>query len=291
MSHQLNLPKTITPAAVRELLFFFIRNTDHKYGFLRNMTDGGVQAWAVVNGYPWQETIDELTADFFRAIPEFENLVSETNYFIDATSGVSGVATMRVDGVDVQTVQVVKDSTVTLRLPYLSHWLSACKARDSAIATGDIDEVLTMVTKAFSTLESFLLMRAHVFNSKNPAGQQLTDPDGQGRFVSTEDKLKKWMPVMAPHYKIDFGKSRGWTSTLRLKKLRDDVAVHAKVGQDLGTASQVASAVNDFRDLAALLFCLELAFPPGFVDAKIIRAMQHPIVSAKPQKLLEITRD
>lgn len=272
------MPKTLELAAARETLFYFVRHGAHEYDFLRNMTDGGVEAWFKVNGFPWDETIAEISADFFRPIPEFENLVSETNYAVEATSGISGTATMRVDGVEVQTIAIEPSSTVALRLEYLSQWISACNSRDKAIGTGDIDEVLTMATKAFSSVDAFLLMRAKVFNARNPTAQQLTDPDSKGRFVTTQDKIKKWLPVMANGLKIDLSKSPVWTATLRLKKLRDDVAVHAKVGISLSSADQVANAVNDFREMAKLMFTLEAAF--GRVDRNIIRAMLHPIVSA-----------
>lgn len=213
MPKPLSVTKSIGPTAARELLFFFIRNAENGHDFLRNMTDGDVEAWAKLNGYPWQETIDELANDFFRIVPEFENIASSASSIIETTGGASAEVTFSVDGVPVETHKA-----------------------------------------------------------------ELLDPDSRGRFVSTEAKLKKWMPILAPHFSIDLGKSRGWTTTLRLKKLRDDVAIHPKVGQEISSPAQIASAVNDFREVAALLFVLVKAFPPGYVDSPIIRAMLYPEV-------------
>lgn len=233
MPKPLSVTKSIGPTAARELLFFFIRNAENGHDFLRNMTDGDVEAWAKLNGYPWQETIDELANDFFRIVPEFENIASSASSIIETTGGASAEVTFSVDGVPVQTHKAELGSTTVLRLSYLANWVAACKARDAAIESGDVDEVLTMITKAFASIEAFLAMRAHVFNAKNAESEKLLDPDSRGRFVSTEAKLKKWMPILAPHFSIDLGKSKGWTTTLRLKKLRDDVAIHPKVGKKL----------------------------------------------------------
>lgn len=90
---------------------------------------------------------------------------------------------------------------------------------------------------------------------------------------------------MAPSFAIDFSQSPSWLKVRKLKELRDDFAVHPKVGRALNSIHQIAAAVNDFRCIGGLLFMMVRQFHA--VDRSIIRAMQFPevvVVTNKPSQ-------
>jgi hypothetical protein len=172
--------------------------------------------------------------------------------------------------------KVSVEEHVMPRMDYVAQFSAACRARDKAIKNRDVDEFFTMLTKSFASIESFLALRAHVYNEGKPEQDELMD-GGNARFVSTQDKIKIWLPVMSGR-SIDLVKSPAWGKFLRLQKLRNDAAIHPKIGSGPMRLNELATGINDFREaIAGMLFVMHQFFGRP-VSSVIIRAMRYPEV-------------
>lgn len=271
----------------RKLLFFFIRHASTPGIFGLDVyrvpigsevfpDDSFIEATLRDRGFPWDQTIEDLQTNAHTAIPWFENLIGgQSHVFVPGSESAHAnqvTVSNMVNGIIVDEYTVTKHAEVGISFILLFE--AACKARDRCIESGDVEEALTMVAKYFSALEALLNVMAHVWNEKNPELPPLAD--GPKRFVSTVEKIKKWVP-QATGLSIDTVNSAAWAVFLEMKDIRDNSATHPKIGARPRTHEEAADILNRFRELAGLFLVIESAFT-GQVSAAVIRANCYPTI-------------
>lgn len=257
-----------------ELLFYFIRWGEHQRHDLRQLPDGIVESILRAEGYPWDRTISDLQESPHRAIAFFENLASGGTWEFTGPPGSVVKHEWVVDGVSLGQTQIEEHGLI--RMDYKAQFAAACRARDAAIEKADVDEFFTMLARGFASIESFLIFRAHVYNDGKADEDKLIDGDG-GRFISTEEKFRQWIPKMTGGT-LTFGKDSPWT---KLKGIRNNAAIHPKIGTVPDRLDELASGINAFRDaIGSTMFALHQLFGRE-VQSMIIRAMRYPTVRVR----------
>lgn len=270
---KLQVSSKINRNKAKQLLFDFIHWGDHHHNVLRPLENSYLESVLRHNNYQVDAVIDDLMNNPHKTIPLFENLYSGAYMVVEASGkGVLTVDTL-VNGVSTLNVQV--NTQQSFRNAYIADFSSAVRARDAAITGCNFDEFLTMLTKGLSSIEAFMNLFAFVHNAKSSV-----DPISIERDISIEDKLKKWVPILAPDSSAPFEQSPLWSKFIELKRIRNDYAIHPKVGNLVPNNEQLAKYINYFRDsFALILFNLHvyLKIP---APSSIIRASHYPVVRA-----------
>ena len=276
MAKVLEADNWLSAREARELIYYFIRWGEHRYDYLRALPDGAVEADLQHRGYDLTRQISELQSTPHCAIKWFENLLVGGTWEIEASPGATVTHSFLVDGVEISKNEVIEHAV--MRQAHTSDFLSACLARDEAIKNRSFDSFYTAISKGFSSIEAYFTLRVHVHNAKcaDPS-KVLTEKRKRGGFVSLDEKIKDWLPVMTG-VTLDVGKSPAWEDYKFLRNLRNDVAIHPKPGAGLTTINELADGLNRFRyGIGALMFLLHQAFGEP-MQSSIIRAMRYPTV-------------
>ena len=183
----------------------------------------------------------EKCRDYRQPVPFFENAAGATWFFCSSGRGKAGV-------VDRETGEVVSEvegsGTITIST-YQGHFETACKARDRAVEDSSFEDLLTAIVWGVASIESFLGDLARGWNRRNPNNQLI---DSKQCPVSLNDKFDLWIPKMscggARLYKGD----RRWRDFKKLKRLRDDHAVHPKLVGHATSYVELAEYINAFRE-------------------------------------------
>lgn len=276
MAKVLEADNWLSAREARDLIFYFIRWGEHWDDYLRTLPDGLVEAELQQRGYDFSAQISELQKNPHRTIKWFENLLVGGTWEIEASPGTTVTHSFLIDGVEVSKNEVTEHAV--LRQAHTSDFLAACNARDETIRTRSFDSFYTAISKGFSSIEAYFTLRVHVYNAKcADPDQRLSEKRKNGGFISLDEKIKGWLPVMTG-VTIDIGKSPAWEGYKFLRNLRNDVAIHPKPGAGFTTIDELADGLNRFRyGIGALMFLLHQAFGEP-MQASIIRAMRYPTV-------------
>lgn len=276
MAKILETDNWLSAREARELIFFFIRWGEHSDDYLRPQPDGAVEADLQHRRYDLNGQISELQKNPHRTIKWFENLLVGGTWEIEASPGATVTHSFLVDGVEVSKSEVVEHAV--LRQAHTSDFLAACNARDESIKNRSFDSFYTAISKGFSSIEAYFTLRVHVHNIKcGDPNKTLTEKRKSGGFVSLDEKIKEWLPVMTG-VTLDIGKSPAWEDYKFLRNLRNDVVIHPKPGAGFTTIDELADGINRFRyGIGALMFLLHQAFGEP-IQSSIIRAMRYPTV-------------
>jgi hypothetical protein len=209
----------------------------------------------------------EKIRDPSQAVPFFENLAPSTWVL---TGG--GGRIRLVDGNAKSALDVKPPGKITMST-YEGHFEAAVKARDSAIADCDYFAFFQCLTLAFGSLDAFFANIASGWNRKNPTDML---EDSLKRKVSIETKITTWIPKISGGREINKS-ARQWGDFKRLKKIRDQEAVHP-VGRSGMTYEDLAKNLNAFRYGVALLFGNLHLIVGWRVPASIINAHYFPDV-------------
>lgn len=260
----------------RDLIFYFIRWGEHPERNLRDMPEDLIEIILRQRGYDFDAQVAALQKNPHRAIKGFENLFVGGTWNLEVSPGGVVQHSFIVDGVEVSR-KTVTDHAV-LRMAHKSDFLAACRARDEAIRENSFDSFYTAVAKGFSSIEAYFALRAHVHNENcTEPSQRLIEKRKGGGFVSLDEKIIDWLPVMTGA-SVNIENCSGWEDYKFLRKIRNDVVIHPKPGAGLATLEELADGINRFRyGIGSLMFLLHQAFGET-MQSVIIRAMRYPTV-------------
>lgn len=276
MGKRIAVDSWLSAKEARELIFYFIRWGEHREDYLRSLPDNVIEPELAQRGYDLSRQIGELQKNPHNAITWFENLLVGGTWEIQASPGTKVTHSFIVDGVEM-TKRDVEEHAV-LRQAHTADFLAACNARDDAINKHSFDSFYTAIAKGFSSIEAYVTLRVAVHNSKcaDPS-QRLEEKRAKGGFVSLDEKIKEWLPIMCG-VNIDISKSPGWSDYKYLRNLRNDIVIHPKPDAGLATLDELADGINRFRyGVGALMFLLHQSFKEP-IQSSIIRAMRYPTV-------------
>lgn len=274
MAKRISVDSCLSARDARQLVFYFIRWGEHHQDYLRSLPDHVIEAELAQRGYNLSRQIRELQTNPHAAVSWFENLFSGGTWDIQVSGGAKVTHSFVVDGVEV-TKRDVGDHAV-LRQAHTADFLAACIARDDAIDKHSFDSFYTAISKGFSSIEAYVTLRVAVHNRKcTDPSQRLEEKRPQGGFVSLDEKIRDWLPIMCG-VNVDISKSRGWGDYKYLRNLRNDVVIHPKPEAGLATLDELADGINRFRyGVGALMFLLHQSFKEP-IQSSIIRAMRYP---------------
>lgn len=94
-----------------------------------------------------------------------------------------------------------------------------------------------------------------------------------------KEKIIKWTPLMDAHL-FDFENSDILKNFDILSDIRNNQAIHYKIGKNISSLDEAADVINTFRlGIAGLMVALNQSFREH-LDSDLIRAMLYPKVSA-----------
>jgi hypothetical protein len=212
----------------------------------------------------------EKCRDYGQTVDMFENLVGATWVFSSSGGGKAGV-------VDRDTGEVIAEvqgsGTITLST-YQAHFETACKARDRAVQESSFADLQTAIVHGMASIESYIGELARIWNRRNLSDQLI---DSRQRKVSLDDKFDIWIPKMSDGGKLIKSDQR-WNDFVKLRKLRDDYAVHPKLGGQATSYIQLAEYINAFRwGMAGMIGQLHLIFRQR-LPSVVINAFYMPDV-------------
>lgn len=255
------------------LLWFFIRSGDHRRHELRSLPDEDVRSVLDSEGYPWSATVNDLMKDSRRTIAQFENLLAGPATF-EFGDGVTVNHTWIIDGVPLPTWAL--SSGTKIELDQWAKFQEACSARERCIASAGTTDLLSVVTYAYSALESLLTMRAFLYNA------HASKPDKLDTHTSVRDKIQKLLPKMSGQT-IDLNRSPGWQVFIRWESIRHNRAIHPKMDLPPLSLHETAEILNEFPMMAGLIFTIERAFS-SHVPSYVLRSMHYPRVKVVPSR-------
>jgi hypothetical protein len=275
MLKKLVVDSCISATEARELIFYFIRWGEHSKDDLRTLPDMELEVELDRRGYGLSRQIEVLQNNPHGAISWFENLMKGSTWEIYASPGTKITHSFIVDGVEVTRKDVENHAIVGQA--HRAHFFAACNARDEAISKSSFDSFNTALSNGFSSIEAYFTLRVAVYNSKcEDPSKRLEEKRPKGGFVSLDQKIKEWLPIMCG-ITVDIN-SDGWGHYKYLRQLRHDMVIHPKPDAALTTLDELADGINQFRyGVGALMFLLHQAFQEP-MDSSIIRAMRYPTV-------------
>jgi hypothetical protein len=269
---RLHADMRLTPSAAKLLLLRMIRSGDHWDDYLRGKPDKDMVATLLAEGFDWHRVIAGLRDNFHYVVPRFENLIDSSmdGFTISFSPGLSVVNSRMIHGMEIDKRPL--ESGDVIRVPASAHFKRAVAARDAAISTGRIDEVIDMVSHGFSALDAVLNLEKFRYDNATPsAGTRLNDK------ATLKERIVDWIPAMTGGNVIGLDRG-GWEQTLRLKGFRDDRAIHPKPNLPPIGKRDLAKVINDFRGLVGLITTIDHVFgrpSPTFM----IRAENFPDVT------------
>lgn len=207
---------------------------------------------------------------------EWPTYVTGLENIIGPTWSVTGSATVQM--IDRETKdpvsELVQGPGQIVTSSYWGSFDAAWKALRRAVAESSYPDLLTAITHGEAAVEAFVEERVTDWNRKNPGAELLST---QGNAVRFEDRLRKWIPIMAGGAALDLS-TRTWTDFCVLRELRNDRSAHIKVVGHGMSLADLAKHVNLFRTgIAGLLLQLHVLFKTR-VPSSIVRASHAPDV-------------
>lgn len=255
-----------------ELFHWFLRWGQHNFDDLRKIDESETERILEASGYPFRKVIQELQKNPHAVIPLFENIMSGNSFKIEMSPGVSAVAHCVVDGVDLPGFEVRNGSQ--LRLDHQAKFESACRYRDMAIKSLEFEDIYSMLVAGISSIESYINMRVYVYQIKT--GVCIVKDIDKDR-TPLKKKIMEWMPIMVKEDR-DYIDYPGLPKFEKLTIIRNDNAIHYKIGRSINYLEEAAAVINDFRmGIAGLMVALNQSFGEELTTS-MIRAMLYPSV-------------
>jgi hypothetical protein len=148
-----------------------------------------------------------------------------------------------------EVIDEVDESGKLVMSAYQAHLEAACDARDRAVEEDSPSAFQECLSQGFACLEAFLNEKANMWNKHNPENRL---EDFEHKKVSLETKIKRWIPAMSGGAEIDTSVQQ-WSDFKKLKRLRDEHAIHPKIGGYGVAYADLANHLNAFRYGVALL--------------------------------------
>jgi hypothetical protein len=200
------------------------------------------------------DELAEKCRDYRQPIPFLENRAGSTWFFCSSGRGKAGV-------VDRETGEVVSEAegsgTITIS-GYQAHFETACKARDRAVEDSSYMDLQTAIVHGIASIESYVGDLARVWNRRTP-NDRLSD--SRQHKVSLDDKFDLWIPKMSGGGARLYKGDQRWSDFKKLRRLRDDYAVHPKLVGHAISYVELAGYINAFRQgMAGMLAQLHPPF-------------------------------
>ncbi len=212
--------------------------------------------------------VGEGCRDWRKHVPFFENLLGSTWDF-PGPGKVEIVDTKTDESIG----QITDPGTVSLSA-YQTHFETACKARDRAVENCSYPDLQTSLVHGVTSIESYITKLARAWNQQNPSDQLI---DSKRNKVSLDHKFDIWIPKITKGKKLDKS-DRCWNDFVTLRRIRDRVAVHPKLGGQIVTYANLAKDINSFRwGIAGLLGTLH-RLVGQWIPSAVINAFYMPDV-------------
>lgn len=258
-----------------KMVWTFIRHGNHSNReAMKNSPKHQIEEWFLEGNQPIHRIIARCRNFFTSAMPLVENFRPSTSYFFAEGGGEITVSMFK--GGNTQPEKVVMGSSGSIGVDYEAKFESACSALTRAIEGASFEDFHTSIIKGISSIESYINHRAEIWN--NSIASALNPLiDSKEKKVSFEDKITKWLPIMAGGKKLDKS-GKMWNDFLTLQKIRDENAIHSKNYAQGGSYIELALALNKFKTgIADFLLQLHIIFDES-IPSSIIRAKYYPEV-------------
>lgn len=262
----LKLKEKISFKQASDKIHAFAKFSNHSNAF-RPKSGKELGKWFRDRGINPDELIEECR-DPKKQIPGFENPIG-TTWKVSTFSGGS-VAITNQDEI----ISEIKGDGMLVMSNCTGHFEAACAARNRAITENSHFAFYESLSQGFASIEALLNEVSENWN-KNGGTPPLID--SHDNKVSFETKLNEWVPLITNGGKID-KTGRNWSDFKRLKKLRDEEAIHPSSPSRGINYKELAKNINVFRfGIAFFLGNLHVTFGMH-VPAIIINAIYYPDV-------------
>jgi len=254
----------------QNMILLFAKHGNH-YHNTNFHSDADVKRAFALKGRDFEKLVIECR-DFQKTVPFFENLIGSTMY----SAGGSSLA--RVDNESGATdLETQGPGTIVLNA-YWAKFEAANDAIDQAVDKSSYTDFQSAVVEGIASIEAYIQYRVEYWNKHHPQ-QELQD--SAVNKVPFDDKITQWVPLMTAGKLLD--KSTAvWDHFVKLREIRDNVAIHPKSSGYSTSYEKLAEQINFFRTgIALLLVNLHLLFGDK-IPAKIIRAAYTPDVEYVP---------
>ena len=182
--------------------------------------------------------VAEECRDYRAAVPYFENLLGST-WHVGPGNGKAEL----VDKTTGKVVAGVKGPGILATAPYKALFEGACRARDRAVENASFTDMQSSVIHGVASIEAYIAEQARRWNESNPSDQLIDSKDSK---VSLDEKFDVWVPKMSGGAKLIKNDQR-WSDFVKLRRVRDHVAVHPKMPGQAISFSELADIINAFR--------------------------------------------
>ncbi len=216
---------------------------------------------------------DKLAAesrDYKKTIACFEDYKFNTWSFTPYPGGTGGI----IDNETGEIIATLTEPGIIALSTYLEKFGKACLYRDRAVELCSFSEFHNAIISGITSIDSFILVKAQRWN-RNHEGSELIDSNK--KRIGLVRKLAEWVPKMTNGAKFTKDDKR-WIDFIKLKKVRDDIAVHPKVDVQVFTYRELCELINAFRwGIAGILGQLHVFFNVPIPNV-VINAVYMPEV-------------
>ncbi|MFA0405173.1 hypothetical protein [Vibrio sp. 10N.222.52.C12] len=261
----LKVRQRISEKQAKKMILDLVRKSDHSSrSHTDTLNNKQIEAWFNQNQYPFKQLVTS-SRDFKVSIPFVENILPTT---VHVSGGETSVIDANGD------VQASINGAGSLNMSdYQGKFESAMKYRDRAIQHADIEEYYSCLSKLFASLESYFNYKALVYNQT--AADKLID--SKQSPVPLEDKIRDWIPILAPGNKVDRGNRCGQLFKLQLLE-RNNQAIHPKSPAQATSYADLAQKLNELRDGVIKLTYDIYSVLEVEMKSQVIRSVYHPDV-------------
>ena len=264
VEHRLQYRAKISAKQASDKILAHTQFGNHGQG-LRPNDEGELNAYFGRLGINPSDVIEECR-DPSRTAPDFENVIDST--WITSGAGVAAID----DNGDV--VAEAEGPSQLIASTYQNHFEAACSARDRAVSEGSVAAFHECLSQGFASIEAFLNTEVTRWNKRLTHAPLLDSEDFK---VSLEAKLIDWLPILSGGKQLD-RTGHSWNDFKKLKKLRDEHAIHEKQPAHSISYKKLAKNIDCFRfGIAQLLWDMHLLLGQT-VPAVIINAVYTPDV-------------
>jgi len=265
-AYTLKLNDKISFKLASDKIYAFAMFSDHNNQF-RPKSGKELGQWLREKDINPNEIIEQCR-DPKQSVPIFESITCNTWRASPFPGGSIAITE------DNEVISEVKNAGILVMSNSIGHFEAACSARDRAIKENNLFSLYEALSQGLASIEALLNYAAEKWN-KSDGVPELSD--SHEHKVSIETKLNEWVPIITFGGRIDKS-GRIWSDFKRLKKLRDEEAIHPSSSSRGVDYKSLAKNINDFRyGIAFLLGNLHVTFKMH-VPAVIINAIYYPDV-------------
>lgn len=200
--------KKLSTKRAKELILAMVRLGNNYDYPLHTTLD--VKKFFASKGMKFEDVVEHVRT-FTNRVPYFENLIGSTWTVLGGSVSMGGETVVDGDG---------QFATAT----YWAHFEQMGKQLQAAAANVSMNELHSAVERGVASIEAYIAHRVSIWNSTNP---EALLHDNKENKVPFDDKITAWIPRMTGGYQLDRG-TRHWNDFVKLRKVRDTVAVHPR---------------------------------------------------------------